>query len=135
MTGIQTIVVEPGTPELAICARWRVTAFSVLQASFEEELRSLELFTSDQAHGVALVAKLDGEPIGTCLLVGSEIEPNHDVSHGLQACSLSRSVGKRVQEPYWFEPSKIKGDSAGFRGSTLHHRCCRVLCEARLVGP
>ena len=43
MTGIQTIVVEPGTPELAICARWRVTAFSVLQASFEEELRSLEL--------------------------------------------------------------------------------------------
>ena len=80
MTGIQTIVVEPGTAELAICARWRVTAFSVLQASFEEELRSLELFASDQTHGVALVAKVDGEPIGTCLLVGSEIEPNHDVS-------------------------------------------------------
>ena len=80
MTSIQTIVVEPGTPELAICARWRATAFSVLQASFEEELRSLELFASDQTHGVALVAKVDGEPIGTCLLVGSEIEPNHDVS-------------------------------------------------------
>ena len=77
MTSIQTIVVEPGTPELAICARWRAT---VLQASFEEELRSLELFASDQTHGVALVAKVDGEPIGTCLLVGSEIEPNHDVS-------------------------------------------------------
>ena len=80
MTSIQTIVVEPGTPELAICARWRAAAFSVLQASFEEELRSLELFASDQTHGVALVAKVDGEPIGTCLLVGSEIEPNHDVS-------------------------------------------------------
>ena len=77
MTSIQTIVVEPGTPELAICARWRAT---VLQASFEEELTSLELFASDQTHGVALVAKVDGEPIGTCLLVGSEIEPNHDVS-------------------------------------------------------
>ena len=77
---IQTIVVEPGTPELAICARWRATAFSVLQASFEEELRSLELFASDQTQGVALVAKVDGEPIGTCLLVGSEIEPNHEVS-------------------------------------------------------
>ena len=74
MTSIQTIVVEPGTPELAICARWRATAFSVLQASFEEELRSLELFASDQTHGVALVAKVDGEPIGTCLLIGSEIE-------------------------------------------------------------
>ena len=77
MTSFQTIVAEPGTPELAICARWRA---SVLQASFEEELRSLELFASDQTHGVALVAKVDGEPIGTCLLVGSEIEPNHDVS-------------------------------------------------------
>ena len=118
MTSIQTIVVEPGTPELAICARWRAAAFSVLQASFEEELRSLELFTSDQTHGVALLAKVDGEPIGMCLLVGSEIEPTMMCRHGWQACSLSRSVGERVQAPHWFEPSKIKRDSAGFRGST-----------------
>jgi GNAT superfamily N-acetyltransferase len=80
MTSIQTFIVEPGTPELAICARWRANAFSVLNASFEEELRSLELFASNQSHGVALVAKADGKPIGTCLLVESEIEPNHDVS-------------------------------------------------------
>jgi len=40
----------------------------------------MELFASDQSRGVALVAKADGEPIGTCLLVESEIEPNHDVS-------------------------------------------------------
>jgi hypothetical protein len=52
----------------------------VLKASFEEELRSLELFASDQSHGVALAAKADAEPIGTCLLVESEIEPNRDVS-------------------------------------------------------
>src|SRR5258708_11895014 len=80
MTSIQTFIVEPGTPELATCARWRANAFSVLKASFEEELRSLELFASDHRHGVALIAKADGEPIGTCLLVESEIEPNHDVS-------------------------------------------------------
>ena len=80
MINIQTFIVEPGTPELAICARWRADAFPVLQASFEEELRSLELFASDQRHGVALAAKVDGKPIGTCLLVESEIEPNHDVS-------------------------------------------------------
>ena len=80
MASIQTFIVEPGTPELAICARWRASAFSVLQASFEEELRSLEQFVSDQARGVALVAKADGEPVGTCLLVESEIEPRHDVS-------------------------------------------------------
>ena len=80
MANIQTFIVEPRTPELAICARWRANTFSVLEASFEQELRSLELFASDQSHGVALVAKADGEPIGTCLLVESEIEPNHDVS-------------------------------------------------------
>jgi GNAT superfamily N-acetyltransferase len=80
MPNIQTFIVEPGTPELAICARWRANAFSVLQASFEQELRSLELFASDRSHGVALMAKADGKPIGTCLLAESEIEPNHDVS-------------------------------------------------------
>ncbi len=80
MTDIQTFIVRPGTPELAICARWRAETFAVLEASYEKELRSLELFASDPAHGVALVAKLGGEPIGTCLLVESEIEPNHDVS-------------------------------------------------------
>ena len=40
----------------------------------------MELFASDQGRGVAQVAKADGEPIGTCLLAESEIEPNHDVS-------------------------------------------------------
>jgi predicted N-acetyltransferase YhbS len=80
MTDIQTFIVEPGTPELAICARWRANAFSVLQASFEQELRSMDLLASDQTRGVALVAKADGEPVGTCLLVESEIEPNHDLS-------------------------------------------------------
>jgi GNAT superfamily N-acetyltransferase len=80
MTSIQTFIVEPGTPELAFCARWRANTFSTLQASFEDELKSLERFASDQRHGVGLVAKADGEPIGTCLLVESEIDPNHDVS-------------------------------------------------------
>lgn len=80
MADIQTFIIEPRTPELATCARWRANAFSVLKASFEQELRSLELFASDQSRGVALLAKAEGEPIGTCLLVESEIEPNHDVS-------------------------------------------------------
>jgi predicted N-acetyltransferase YhbS len=80
MANIQTFIVEPRTPELAICARWRASSFSVLEVSFEQELRSLELFASDRSHGVVLVAKADGEAIGTCLLTESEIEPNHDVS-------------------------------------------------------
>src|SRR6201982_2671561 len=90
MANIQTFIVKPGTPELAICARWRVNVFSVLQASFEEELRSMELFASDQSHGVALVAKADGEPIGTCLLVESEITPRR--------ARPARSFGLRMTE-------------------------------------
>jgi GNAT superfamily N-acetyltransferase len=80
MTNIRTFIVEPHSPELVICARWRANAFSVLKASFEQELRSLEMFASDQSQGVVLVAKAEGDPIGTCLLAESEIEPNHDVS-------------------------------------------------------
>lgn len=80
MADIQTLVMKPGMPEIALCARWRADAFSVLEASFEQELKSLELFVADQAHGVALLAKTGDQPVGTCLLVESEIEPNHDVS-------------------------------------------------------
>jgi GNAT superfamily N-acetyltransferase len=80
MADIQTFIAEPRTPELAMCAHWRANAFSVLKATFEQELRALELFAADRSRGVALVAKADGESIGTCLLVESEIEPNHDVS-------------------------------------------------------
>ena len=61
MANIQTFIVEPSTPELAICARWRANAFAVLKASFEQELTSLELFASDQSHGVALVLE-QGQP-------------------------------------------------------------------------
>lgn len=80
MSEIRTFILDPGSPDVARCARWRAEAFSVLNASFEEERRSLEAFASDQTHQVALVAKQDGVPVGTCLLVPSEIEPNHDVS-------------------------------------------------------
>jgi hypothetical protein len=90
MTIIQTFIVEPSTPELAICARWRANAISVLQVSFEQELRSMELFASDQGRGVALIAKADGEPIGTCLLAESEIEPNRDVSPWCSPSAIMR---------------------------------------------
>jgi predicted N-acetyltransferase YhbS len=80
MTNIQTLVVEPGTPEVSICARWRAREFSVLATNYENELKSLESFTADQTNQVALIAKCDGVPAGTCLLVKSEIEPRHPVS-------------------------------------------------------
>jgi hypothetical protein len=58
-----------------------VEAFAdVLETSVEAEQKSLEALTSDQTEQVALVAKLDGVPAGTCLLVRSELDPCHPVS-------------------------------------------------------
>jgi predicted N-acetyltransferase YhbS len=52
----------------------------MLEVSAEQERRSLETFTSDQRKQVALIAKRDGIPVGTCLLVPSEIDPNHSLT-------------------------------------------------------
>ena len=133
MTIIQTFIVEPGTPELAICARWRANAFSVLQASFEQELRSMELFASDQGRGVALVAKADGEPIGTCLLAESEIEPNHDVSPWLAGLFV---VPERRRKGAGAVLVRAIEDQARqrslFATLPLHFGCCGLLREARV---
>ena len=127
---VQTFVLEPGTPELAMCARWRASAFSVLEVSFEQELRSIELFASDQNRGVALVAKADGEPVGTCLLVESEIEPNHDVSPWLAGlfvvpehrrkgagAVLVRAIEHQARQRGFSRPSTPQMPSGSMRGS------------------
>jgi len=77
---IETFIVNPGSPDVAICARWRAEGFSVLETSVEAETKLLEAFVADQRHQVALIAKSDGVPLGTCLLVPSELDPNHAVS-------------------------------------------------------
>ena len=79
MNEIETYVVMPGSPEVALCARWRVAAFSVLEISVAQEQRALDAFAADPAQ-VALIAKRGSVPVGTCLLVLSEIDPNHDVA-------------------------------------------------------
>ncbi|MBV9462421.1 MAG: GNAT family N-acetyltransferase [Bradyrhizobium sp.] len=99
MANVQIFVAKPGTPELATCARWRASAFSVLNASFDQELESLELF-ADQSRGVALVAGPDGETAGTCLLVESEIEPNHDVSPWLAGLFVAPEYRRRARAPF-----------------------------------
>src|SRR5215471_4947451 len=136
MTCIQTFILEPGTPELAICARWRANAFSVLKASFEHELRSLELFASDHSHGVALVAKVNGEPVGTCLLVESEIEPNHDVSPWLAGLFVIPEHRRKGAGAVLVRAIEDQARQRQFsRLYLLHHRGRRVLCKARMDGP
>ena len=81
MSTIQTSRVQPGSPELAICARWRVEAFAdVLGASFDDDKDRLEQLAADQFAQAMLIATRGGVPAGTCLLVSSEIEPVHSVT-------------------------------------------------------
>ena len=80
MPKIETLILNPNSPELVDIARWRMDTFTWLDRSVEQERRSLETFTSDQREQVAIIAKIAGKPVGTCLLVTSEIEPNHAVA-------------------------------------------------------
>lgn len=80
MAKIETFVLTPGSPEIEICARWRAETFSVLGSTVDQERARLEKFASDQTSQVALIARHGTVPVGTCLLVPSEIEPNHQVT-------------------------------------------------------
>jgi GNAT superfamily N-acetyltransferase len=78
---IETLILQPHSPELLSCATWRLQAFSgVLGGSIEAEVDSLQAFVSDATEQVALVVKVDDVAAGTCLLVRSELEPQHPVS-------------------------------------------------------
>jgi GNAT superfamily N-acetyltransferase len=81
LSHIRTFNLRPGIPEIALCARWRIQAFSgVIGARLDDEIASLERFVADQREQTALMAERSGSLAGTCLLVPSEIEPVHNVS-------------------------------------------------------
>lgn len=81
MASIQTFILRPGAPEIALCARWRLAAFGdVLGASLSDEIKRLEDFVGHDADQVALMASCDGAPAGTCLLAPKELEPCHPLS-------------------------------------------------------
>jgi predicted N-acetyltransferase YhbS len=81
MASIQTFILRPGAPEIALCAKWRLEAFGdVLGANLPDEIRRLEDFVGNGAEQVALMASCDGVSAGTCLLTPKELEPCHPVS-------------------------------------------------------
>lgn len=95
MARIDIMSLKPGDPEITVCAKWRADTFGVLDRSVEQEIRSLEALAADQTDQIALVAMCDGVPAGTCLLVRSEIDPNHQVTPWL--AGLFVAPGSRRQ--------------------------------------
>ena len=100
MASIQTFILRPGAPEIALCAKWRLEAFgAVLGASLPDEIRRLEDFVADSAPQAALIASCDGVPAGTCLLAPKELEPCHPLSPWLAGLYVvpefrCRGIGK-----------------------------------------
>lgn len=81
MASIETWILRPGAPEIALCAKWRLEAFGdVLGDNLADEIKQLKDFVADSTLQVALVASCDGVPAGTCLLAPRELEPCHPVS-------------------------------------------------------
>ena len=96
MASIHTFVVQPGAPEIGVCAKWRIEAFGdVLGSSLQDEIKRLEAFTADQARQVALMARCDGAPAGTCLLAQKELEPCHPVSPWLAGLYVTPEYRRR----------------------------------------
>ena len=81
MASIQTFILRPGAPGIALCAKWRLEAFGdVLGASLPDEIKRLENFVGGGDDQVALMATCHGAPAGTCLLAPKELEPCHPLT-------------------------------------------------------
>lgn len=93
------------------------------------ERRSLELFTADQSHQVALIAKRDGVPVGTCLLVQSEIDPNHAVTPWLAGLFVAPEHRKRNVGAVLVSAIEHHAPERGFLRLYLHTVDAVSYCE------
>lgn len=92
----------PNSPEIGLVADWRHDQWfrdeGFTRAQTHDQLRQFveAVADGDGGHEIALVARLDGVPAGTCLLVREEINPHHDVTPwlaGLYVEPQFRSLG------------------------------------------
>ena len=89
---------ELGTPEAELAARWRYDAFFAdTGETFESSRRALMDFLAGQGYEIALLAEIGGKPVGMCLFVRHEAEPNPrpDLSPWLAALYVVPEFRKR----------------------------------------
>lgn len=87
---------QPHTPEIAICARWRIDAFSdVLENTYAQEEQRLNDFLSGGPGQVGFVAYAGNAPAGTCLLTPKEIEPCHPLTPWLAGLFVAAEFRRR----------------------------------------
>jgi predicted N-acetyltransferase YhbS len=84
------------SPEIAICARWRIDAFGdVLENTYAQEEARLNEFVAGEPGQAGFVAYWDNIPIGTCLLAPKEIEPCHPLTPWLAGLFVAADYRKR----------------------------------------
>ena len=87
---------RPQTPEIEICARWRIDAFSdVLGNTYAQEEQRLNDFVSGGPDQVGFVAYVGNLPAGTCLLAPKEIEPCHPLTPWLAGLFVAAEFRRR----------------------------------------
>lgn len=67
--------------DIKTIARLRMTAFfEGTERTLEEDAADLRKLLDGDGFEAALVARIDGVPVGTCLMVRHELEPAHDLT-------------------------------------------------------
>lgn len=93
---------EPGSPAVPVCARWRYDAFLKDEnISFEESLAQVVALVAQRDYETALLAEVGGVPAGLCLFVREELEPRHSLTPWLASLFVApefrgRSIGGKL---------------------------------------
>jgi GNAT superfamily N-acetyltransferase len=102
--GIEIERLRAGRPELALVAAWRHAAFFAETLKMRDDcLRELEALVARDGLERGWLARLDGAPAGTALLIATEIDARHRVTPwlaGLYVTPEARlcGVGARLVE-------------------------------------
>lgn len=94
---IEITPLKPNSPELNICAAWRYEAFlkSYGYSLADSAAQLAKLATRPDGCETAVIASVDGNPAGICLLVLQEFEALHDVSPWLASLYVAPEYRKR----------------------------------------
>jgi GNAT superfamily N-acetyltransferase len=94
--GLHIRRLQADEPAFDIIARWRYDAFFAEDGgTFEQSRDALREWMDGLGYETALLAEVDGQPAGSCLLVREEIDPQHDLTPWLAALYVAPAYRKQ----------------------------------------
>jgi len=94
---IEIFALQPGSRELDICAAWRYEAFLKDDgySLADSHAQLTRIATEPEGCEVALVARLETQVAGICMLVRKELDAAHDLSPWLASLYVAPDVRRR----------------------------------------